>query len=143
MRIGKSLAKTNQRTINALIAFLVWIMFFHSASCNAFVFGVEAFQSPKTPSKTILFTNNDLANTTSSFLQLPYNSSAITTSSFLQLPNDKSSFKQLSVPHNGPAHFKQLFIPTTTKSTGLQAYNDCTPSLDDVTALQAFSTTNA
>ena len=43
--------KTNQDTIDALIAFLVWIVFFHSTSCNAFVLGVQAFQSPKTPSK--------------------------------------------------------------------------------------------
>jgi hypothetical protein len=136
MTNGKSLAKMNQRSINALITFLVWIVFFHSTSRNAFVLGVQASQSPKMPSKTILFTNNGPASTTSSFLQLPndgpvhfkqlpvLNSPAITTSSFLQLPNDNpahfeqfpvpndnSSFKQLSVPHDGPAHFKQTFIP--------------------------------
>ena len=49
--VGKSLAKMNQGTINALIAFLVWIVFFHSSSCNAFVLGVQVFCSPKTPSK--------------------------------------------------------------------------------------------
>jgi hypothetical protein len=34
---GKSLAKMNQRTNFALITFLVWILFFHSTSCYAFV----------------------------------------------------------------------------------------------------------
>ncbi len=37
MIIGKSLVKTNQRTISALIAFFVRIAFFHSTSCNAFI----------------------------------------------------------------------------------------------------------
>ncbi len=43
--------------------------------------------------------------------------------------NDSSAFKQLSVPipHDSPAHFKQLSIPTTTASTGLQSIlNDVT-----------------
>ncbi len=37
--------------------------------------------------------------------------------------NNSSAFKWLSVPipHDGPAHFKQLFVPTTTASTGLQS----------------------
>jgi hypothetical protein len=55
----ESLAKMNQRTIHSLIAFFVLIVFFHSTSYNAFVFGVQAFQrSPKLPSKTIQLTNN-------------------------------------------------------------------------------------
>jgi hypothetical protein len=107
MTNGESLAKINQRTIFALIAFLVWIMSFHSISCNAFVLGVQAsLRSPKMPSK--LFLNNG---------------PAITTSSFLQIPND-SPAKQCPVPHNGPAHFKLLSGPMTTTSTGLQADND-------------------
>jgi hypothetical protein len=82
-------------------------MSFHSISCNAFVLGVQVSQrSPKTPSNTILSTNNG---------------PAIATSHFLQLPND------------GPAHFKQTFVPTTTASTGLQAYNDHQSILNDVT----------
>jgi hypothetical protein len=68
------------------------------------------------PSKTIQLTNNGPAIVTLSFLQLP---------------------------HDGPAHFKQTFIPMTTASTGLQADNDCHSSLNDVTAPQVFSTTNA
>jgi hypothetical protein len=116
-------AKTNQKTIQSHIAFLVWILSFHSTSCNAFVLGVQASQrSPKMPSTTIQLTNNG---------------PAITTSSFLQLPND-SPAKQPPVPHNGPAHFKQLSVPMTTTSTGLQADNDCHSSLNDVTAPQAF-----
>ncbi len=144
MTNGESLAKTNWRTINALIAFLVWIVFFHSTSCNAFVLGLKAFWCPKTPSKTIPFTNDGPAIATSIFLQLPNGGPA----HFEQLPvlNDYSAFKQLSVPHNGPAHFEQLAVlnndsafkqlsvphdspahfkqfsvPTTTTSTGLQA----------------------
>jgi hypothetical protein len=49
---------------------------------------------------------------------VPNDFSAITTSSFLQLPND-SPEKQPPVPHNSPAHFKQLSVPMTTTSTGL------------------------
>jgi hypothetical protein len=114
---GESLAKTNQRTFFALIPFLVWIMSFHSTSCNAFIFGVHASQrNPKVPSKTIQLTNNCPAIATASFLQLP---------------------------HDGPAHFKQTFIPTTTASTGLQADNDHHSSLNDIIAPQAFSTTTA
>jgi hypothetical protein len=106
----------------------VRILFFHSTSCNAFVLGVQASQrSPKTPSTTIQLTNN---------------SPAITTSSFLQLPND-SPAKQPPVPHNGPAHFKQLSVPMTTTSTWLQAGNDLHSSLNDVTAPQAFPATTA
>jgi hypothetical protein len=91
----------------------------------------------------------------------------MTTSSFLQLPNDSpakqrpvpnndspakqcpvpknydSSFKQLSVPHDGPTHFMQTFVPTTTTSTGLQANIDCPSSLNDVTNPQAFCATTA
>ncbi len=122
------MAKMNQRTKFALITFLVWILSFHSTSCNSFILGVQASQrSPKTPSTTIQSTNN---------------SPAITTSSFLQLPND-SPAKQHPVPHNGPAHFKQPSVPMTTTSTGLQADNDCHSSLNDVTALQAFPATTA
>ncbi len=54
MTNGKPLAKTNQRIIHSLIVFLVWIVFFHSTSCSAFVFGVQASQrSPKTPDNSI------------------------------------------------------------------------------------------
>ncbi len=107
MTNGKSLAKTNWRTIHSLITFLVWFLSVHSTSYNAFVFGVQASQrSPKTPSKTIQLTNNGPATITSSFLQLP---------------------------NDGPAHFEQLCIPTTKASTGIQADNDCHSILNDVT----------
>jgi hypothetical protein len=97
--------------------FFVWIMFFHSTSCNAFAFGVQAFQrSPKMPSKTILFLNNGPAIATSSFLQLP---------------------------HDGPANFKQTFVPTITASTGIQAEDDHHSSLNDVTSPQALFATTA
>jgi hypothetical protein len=95
----------------------MWIVFFHSTSCNAFVFGVQASQrSLKTPSKTILFLNQR---------------SAIATSSFLQLL------------HDGPLHFKQTFVPMTTAPTGIQADDDCHSSLNDVTSPQALSPTTA
>ncbi len=132
MTNGESLAKINQRTIFALIVFLVWIVSFHSTSCNAFVLGVQAsWRSPKMPSKTILLLNNG---------------PAIIISSFLQLPND-SPAKQCPVPHDGPAHFKQLYVPMTTTSTGLQADNDCHFILNDVTEIsiwhQAFDNTSS
>jgi hypothetical protein len=85
----------------------VWILSFHSTSCDAFVLGVQASQqSPKMPSKTIQLTNNG---------------PAITTSSFLKLPKDSLT------------HFKQLSVPMTTTSTGLQADNDRHSILNDVT----------
>jgi hypothetical protein len=55
--------------------------------------------------------------------------------------NNSSTFERLSVPipHDGPAHFKQLSVPTTTVSTGLQSI------LNDVTETsiwhQAFDNT--
>ncbi len=144
MKIGKSLAKTNQRTINALIVFLVWMVFFYSTNCNAFVLGVQASQSPKTPSKTILYTNNGPANATSSFLQLPNDGPA----HFEQLPvlNDDSAFKQLSVPHNGPAHFEQL--PVLDDNSAFKqlsvphdnsAHFEQLPVLDDNSAFKQLS----
>jgi hypothetical protein len=88
-------------------------VFFHSTSCNAFVFGVQDSQrSPKLPSKTIQLTNNGPATKTSSFLQLP---------------------------NDGHVHFEQLCIPTTTASIRIQADNDHHSNLNDVTA----STTTA
>jgi hypothetical protein len=72
------------------------------------------------------------------------NGPAITTSSLLQLPND-SPAKQHPVPHNGPAHFKQLSVQMTTTSTGLQVDNDCHSVLNNVTETsiwhQAFDNT--
>jgi hypothetical protein len=49
----------------------------------------------------------------------------------------------LQLPHDGPAHFKQTFVPTTTASTRLQADNDRHSSLNNVTAPQAFPATTA
>ncbi len=115
MTNGESLAKTNQRTINALIAFLVWIVFFHSTSCNSFIFGVQAsWRSPKTLSKTIQLTNNCPATTTSSFLQLP---------------------------NEVPAHLEQLWVPTTTASTGIQVDNDRLSTLNDTTTPSSTAST--
>jgi hypothetical protein len=82
-------------------------VFFHSTSCNAFVFGVQASQrNPKTPSKTIQLTNNGPATTTSSFLQLL---------------------------NDGPVNFEQIHVQTTTSSTGIQADNDHHSMLNEVT----------
>jgi hypothetical protein len=104
-------------------------VFFHSTSCNAFVFGVQAFQrSPKTPSKTIQLTNNGPAIATSTLLQLPNDSLA----KLHPVPNDNSALTIL-----------QICIPTTTTSTGLQASNNHHPILNDVTSSQAFSATPA
>ncbi len=98
----------NQRTIHSLIVFLVWIVFFHSTSCNAFVLGIQASQrSPKMPSKTI------------------------------QLSND-SPAKQRPVPIDNSALTILLICPTTTTSTGLQASNNRHSSLNDITEPQAF-----
>ncbi len=55
MTIGVSLVKMNQGTVSTLITFLVWIVFFHSTNCNAFIFGVQALQSPTTLNKIDFF----------------------------------------------------------------------------------------
>jgi hypothetical protein len=73
-------------------------------------------KKPKMPSKTILILNNGPTIASSSFLQLP---------------------------HNGPAYFKQTFVPTITASNGIQADDDHHSSLNDVTNPQALSATTA
>jgi hypothetical protein len=86
------------------------------------------------PSKTILFTNNGPAITTSSFLQLPNDNP----SKQHPAPND-SPTKQHPVPNDNSAFtFLQICIPMATTSTGLQASNRHHPSLNDVTCPQAF-----
>ncbi len=119
MTNGKSLAKMNQRANFALITFLVWNLSFHSTSCNTFIFGVQAFQSPKTPSKinnALSFgskSNKSFNNETISTFQLVVVSVA---KEYLKgSTNDSPAFiiEQLSVPNDGPAHFKQLSVPTT------------------------------
>ena len=111
---GKSLAKMNQGTSNALIAFLVWIVFFHSTSCNAFVLGVQGFWSPKTPStinNVLSFggkANKSFDNEIVSSFQSVVKSVA---NKFLKgSTNDNPAFEQLSVPVDSPA-FEQLPVP--------------------------------
>jgi hypothetical protein len=126
MTNGESLAKMNQRTNFSLITFLVWILSFHFTSCNAFIFGVQAFQSPKTPSKinnALSFGNksnksfdNETVSTfqlvvvsiTNKYLKGPTNDSPASIIEQLSVPNDgpASTIEQLSVPDDGPAHFK-------------------------------------
>ncbi len=118
-RIGKSLVKMNQWTINALIAFLVWIVFFHSSSCNAFVLGVQVFCSPKTPSKinnALSFggkSNKSFNNETVSSFQLVV---ASITNKFLKGSTNDSpekgspAFEQLPVPNDHSSAFKQLSV---------------------------------
>ena len=98
-----SLAKMNQGTMIALITFLVWIVFFHSTSCNAFVLGVQAFQSPKMPSKIDF---NSFKPAIGEKSQINKEESLI-----LPVPNDGPAFIQLSVPNNGHAQFKQHSVP--------------------------------
>jgi hypothetical protein len=119
MAIGKSLTKINQGRINALIGFLVWIVFFHSSSCNAFVLGVQVFCSPKTPSKinnALSFggkSNKSFDNETVSSFQLVV---AFVSNKFLKDSTNYSpekgspSFKQLPVPNDHNPAFKQLSV---------------------------------
>jgi hypothetical protein len=138
MTNGESLAKMNQRTNFALIKFLVWILSFHSTSCNAFIFGVQAFQSPKTPSKinnALSFgskSNKSFNNETVSTFQLVVisianeylkgstNDSPASIIEQLFVLNDgpTSTIEQLSVPNKRPCAFQAAFCP-----------NDCTSSL--------------
>jgi hypothetical protein len=109
----------NQGTINALIAFLVWIVFFHSSSCNAFVLGVQVFCSPKTPSKinnALSFggkSNKSFNNETVSSFQLVV---ASITNKFLKGSTNDSpekgspAFEQLPVPNDHSSAFKQLSV---------------------------------
>ena len=118
----------------------MWIVFFHSSSCNAFVLGVQVFCSPKTPSKINnalsfggklnKFFNNEtvssfqlvVASVANEFLKSSTNNSPEKGSpAFEQLPvpNDHcSAFKQLSVSNGGRAvttlSFLHLHVPFRT-----------------------------
>jgi hypothetical protein len=114
MTNGKSLAKMNQRTNFALITFLVWILSFQSTCCNSFIFGVQAFQSPKTPGKinnALSFgrkSNKSFDNETVSTFQLVVVSIA---NKYLKgSTNDSPAFEPLPVPNNSPA-FEPLPVP--------------------------------
>ena len=77
MIIGKSLAKMNRGTTNAFIAFLVWIVFFHSTSCNAFVLGVQALRNPKTLNKIDSFSFKTISKNRNSHAIDKMNSSVL------------------------------------------------------------------
>ncbi len=167
MTNGESLAKMNQRTNFALITFLVCILSFHSTSCNAFIFGVQAFQSPKTPSKinnALSFggkSNKSFDNETVSTFQLVVVSIA---NEYLKgSTNDSPAFEPLPVPNNSPA-FEQLLVPNDSPASiikQLSVPRDCPASTIEqlsvpndspvhfkqlsvpMTASQAFSATTA
>jgi hypothetical protein len=104
----------------------VWILSFHSTSSNAFIFGVQAFQSPKTPSKinnAFSFggkSSKSFDNETVSTFQLVVVSianeylkgSTNSRPAFepLPVPNDSPAFEPLLVPHGSPA-FEPLPVP--------------------------------
>ncbi len=95
MTIGKSLAKLSRGTTNAFIAFLVWIVFFHSTSCNAFVLGVQALRNPKTLNKIDSFSFETISKNRNSHAINEMNSSALkpathATSLFLLCNKDNS-----------------------------------------------------
>ncbi len=158
MTNGKSLAQMNQRTIFALIAFLVWIVSFHSTCCNAFVFGIQASQrSPKMPSKTALFLNNGsalqpqvscsfqmtalriLSSFTSQWLQHLLDNRQTTiatplwmTSQLQQLQQTASTGQQADNARHSTLN--DVTTPTNKASTGLQADNDHHSILNGVTS---------
>ena len=120
--------------MNSLIVFLLWIVFFHSTSCNAFVFGVQSFQSQKMLNKIDFFIFETISKNGNShaidkmsqikeeerLILLPNNGPATETSSFLQHPNNDgpAQFKQLSVSNDGRAittlSFLHLHVPFRT-----------------------------
>ncbi len=134
MTNGDSLTKTNRGTMNSLIVFLLWIVFFHSTSCNAFVFGVQSFQSQKMLNKIDFFIFETISKNGHShaidkmsqikeeerLILLPNNGPATETSSFSQHPNNDgpAQFKQLSVSNDGRAittlSFLHLHVPFRT-----------------------------
>jgi hypothetical protein len=155
MTNGESLAKMNQRTNFALITFLVWILSFHSTSCNAFIFGVHAFQSPKTPSKInnpLSFggkSNKSFDNETVSTFQLVVVSVA---NKYLKgSTNNSPAFEPLPVPNNSPASIiEQLSVPNDGPAFTIEQLsvpNDGPAHFKQLsiptTAPQAFSATTA
>jgi hypothetical protein len=135
--IGKSLAKLNQGTINALIVFLVWIVFFHSSSYNAFVLEVQVFCSSKTPSKinnALYFSgksNKSFNNETVSSFRLV---AASVSNEFLKGSTNGSpekgspAFEQLPVPNDHNLAFEQLPIPSDGRAiTTLSFLHLCVP----------------
>jgi hypothetical protein len=106
--------KMNRGTMNSLITFLLWVVFFHSTSCNAFIFSVQDFQSPKTPSMSGFnsfktFSKNgkfESFKVINGMFQIDKEKSLI-----LSVPNDGPALVQLSVPLDGPAStFEQLSV---------------------------------
>jgi hypothetical protein len=77
MTIGKSLVQMNQGTANTFIAFLVWIVFYHSTSCNAFVLGVQALRNPKTLNKIDSFSFKTISKNRNSHAIDKMNSSVL------------------------------------------------------------------
>jgi hypothetical protein len=95
MTIGKSLAKMNRGTTIAFIVPLVWIVFFHSTSCNAFVLGVQALRNPKMLNKIDSFSfetisKNGNSHTIDEMISSALNPATHTTSLFLLQDKDNS-----------------------------------------------------
>jgi hypothetical protein len=121
MTIGESSSKRNRGTINALIAiiaFCVWILFFHSTSCNGNAFKLQAWQrwTHKTSHKIDSFSFETISNSENAFSFEMISKCRKSTfdkishinneeSLILQLSNNSPVFEQLFVPNYGPVNF--------------------------------------
>jgi hypothetical protein len=139
----KSLAKMNQGTTNASIAFLVLIMFFHSSSCNAFVLGVQALRNPKMLNKIDSFSFEMISKNGNSHAIDEMNSSALNpvthvTSLFLLHNEDNSEIMtpSLLLPFNqdNPAitmatHAQNLLLLFVRDDPAITMTNHANPKL--------------
>jgi hypothetical protein len=130
MTIGKSLAKMNQGTTNAFIVFLVWIVFFHSTSCNAFVLGVQALRNPKTLNKIDSFSFKTILKNGNSHAINKMNSNALNqathaTSLFVLRDKDNSEIETPSILL--PFDQDNSAIMTATHASLLLPFNQDNP----------------
>jgi hypothetical protein len=138
MIIGKSLAKMNRGTTNAFIAFLVWIVFFYSTSCNAFVLGVQALRNPKTLNKYDSISFETISKNGNSHAIDEMNSSALnpaTHETSLFLLRDKDNSEIVTPSLLLPFDQDNSAIMTATHASLLLPFNQDNPAI--MTATQA------
>ncbi len=127
-----------QGTTNTFIASLVWIVFFHSTSYNAFVLGVQALRNPKTLNKIDSFSFETISKNGNSHTINKMNSSALNpatheTSLFLLRGEDNSEIVTPSILL--PFDQDNSAIVTATYASLLLPFNQDNPAI--TTASQA------
>ena len=120
----------NRGTTNAFITFRVWIVFFHSTSCNAFVLGVQALRNPKTLNKIDSFSFETISKNGNSHAINEMNSSALNpathaTSLFLLCDKDNSEIVNPS-----------LLLPFDQDNSAIMTATHDKPAITTVTHAQ-------